>query len=86
MEQSAHLWATAEDDGMGDPVVRQPLRLLQAPGGSEQEALCDRGECIQVVLRQAILRADAYGARARPARLQPLHKQRVCLRLPFPAQ
>ena len=60
---------------MGDPVVCQPVRLLQTLCGSEQEALCDRGQSIQVVLRQAILRADTYCARAGPARLQPLHKQ-----------
>ena len=62
---------------MGDPVICQVLCLLQAPGGSKQEALSYRGECIQIVLRQAVLRADTYGARARPARLQPLHKQRA---------
>lgn len=67
---------------MGDPVVRQPLRLLQAPGRSEQEALCDRGECIQVVLRQAVLRADAHSACRGPARLQPLHRQQAALRCP----
>ncbi len=64
---------------MGDPVVCQPVRPLQALDRSEQEALCDRGECIQVVLRQAVLRADTYCTRVGPARLQPLHKQRAAV-------
>ena len=33
---------TAENDGMGDPVVCQQVRLLQALGGSQQQALCHR--------------------------------------------
>ena len=60
---------------MGDPVVSQLLRLLQGLGGSEQEALRDGGECVQVVLCQAVLRADAHGAGVGSARLQPLHRQ-----------
>ena len=69
-----HLRAAAENDGVGDPVVCQPVRLLQALGGSQQEALCNRGECVQVVLCQAVLRADAHGAGIGPAWLQLLRR------------
>ena len=65
---------------MGDPVVSQLLRLLQGLGGSEQEALRDGGECVQVVLCQAVLRADAHGAGAGHAWLQPLHTKRAAFK------
>ena len=54
---------------MGDPVVCQQVRLLQALGGSQEEALSHRGECTQVVLRQAVLRADIQTTIAGPTRL-----------------
>ena len=72
-----HLWSAAQQDGVGDPVVCQEVWVLQTLGGPEQQALGHWRECMQVVLRQAVLRTDAQSAGAEAAWLQLLQRNKI---------
>lgn len=74
-----YLRTAADDDGMGDPVVHQELGILQALGGSQQQALSHGGERVQVVLRQAVLLTDAQRVVGWAAHLLLLRRQQACV-------